>query len=264
MYFILEIVCLVLIVQTIAYGLSVWLGRNSVADVFWGGTIAIASLWTIFPLLWFALQQNPALIPVIPSLVAGILTFLWGFRLFIHIGTRFLKKKKEDPRYAKMSEGWQFYYLRSYLQVFLLQGLLMLAMLAPVLSSTYSRPDNNFYFLGAGILIWAFGLIFEIIADTQLSEFVKTKKPGQIMTKGLWRYSRHPNYFGEVTLWWGIWLVTLPSELWYISLIAPLTITFLILKVSGVPMAEAHYADNEEFQTYAKQTNKFFPWKPKP
>jgi steroid 5-alpha reductase family enzyme len=105
--------------------------------------------------------------------------------------------------------------------------------------------------------------LIEIIADAQLAKFVKTKKPGQIMQKGLWKYSRHPNYFGEVVLWWGIWIITLNAELWWIAFLTPAIITFLILKVSGVPLAEAHYADNEEFQAYAKKTNKFFPWFPK-
>lgn len=264
MFLLLEAACLVLILQTIAFGLSIWTGKNSVADVFWGGTIAIVAAWTIFPLFWLVLNTKPQLIPLIPSLVAGLLTIIWGLRLSAHIGLRFLKTKDEDSRYAQMSQHWSRYYLRSYLQVFLLQGLLMMAMLSPVLSAALKAPTNNFYFLGAGAFVWFIGMAFEIVADAQLAKFVKTKQPGQIMQTGLWRYSRHPNYFGEVVLWWGIWLVTLPSDWWYLSLIAPVTITFLILKISGVPMAEARYADNEAFQTYAKRTSPFIPWKPKP
>ncbi len=264
MFILLEAFCLIFLIQTVAFALSVWTDKNSIADIFWGGTIAVVAAWTIAPLFIFIASRSPSLILLIPSLVVGILTVIWGVRLSTHIGLRFLKKKKEDPRYAKMSANWNQYYLRSYLQVFLLQGALMLAMLTPVISTTIKAPTNNFYFLGAGALLWLFGFLFEIIADMQLSKFVKTKQPGQIMQTGLWRYSRHPNYFGEVVLWWGIWIITLPFEWWYISLIAPVTITFLILKVSGIPMAEAHYADNESFKKYAQKTNKFFPWKPKP
>lgn len=264
MFLWLEIACLIFIIQTIAFGLSVWLGRNSIADVFWGGTIAMAALWIIAPLLSFGLKVNLYFVLFTPSLILGILMALWGLRLSIHIGHRFLKKKKEDPRYERLSQGWKAYYLRSYLQVFLLQGVLMLAMLSALIISTLHAPEPNFYLLGAGVLVWFFGLIFELIADAQLARFVKTKKPGQIMQSGLWKYSRHPNYFGEVTLWWGLWLITLMTPYWYLTLITPLTITFLILKVSGVPMAEAHYKDNAEFQAYAERTNKFFPWKPRP
>lgn len=263
MFLLLEAFCLVLLMQTIAFALSVWTGKNSIADVFWGGTIAVVAAWISWPLFSLVASNNPQLVLVIPSLLAGLLTIVWGLRLSTHIGIRFIQKKGEDPRYAKMSQNWSRYYLRSYLQIFLFQGLLMMAMLSPVLSSTLKAPDNNFYFLGAGALIWLIGFTFEIVADAQLAKFVKTKQPGQIMQTGLWRYSRHPNYFGEVVLWWGIWLVTLPSAWWYISLIAPVTITFLILKVSGVPMAEARYQDNSTFQKYAAKTKAFIPWKPK-
>ena len=263
MHIFLEAACMVFLIQCIAFGLSIWTDKNSIADVFWGGTIALTAAWTIGPLLIMALEYNPSNTPYISSLVVGFATILWGTRLCLHIGKRFVNKKEEDKRYAKMAANWQRFYFRSFWQVFMLQGLLMLAMLTPVLSATYIAPETNFYFWGLGIVVFMLGFIFEVIADLQLSRFVKSKKPGEIMRSGLWKYSRHPNYFGEVVLWWGIWLITLPSELWYISLIAPLTITFLILGVSGVPMAEAHYADNKEFQDYAKKTSIFFPWWPK-
>ncbi len=262
MYLLFEAICLVLVLQTIAFGLSIYTDKNSIADVFWGFSIASGALWIIWPLLSVVLK-TPQLIPFISSLVIGLLTALWGLRLTFHIGKRFLKKKKEDVRYERMSAHWQRFYLRSYLQVFLFQGLLILAMLSPVLATTFNSGTPNFYFLAVGASVWLFGLIFEIIADAQLAKFIKTKQPGQIMQSGLWRYSRHPNYFGEVTLWWGLFIISLSSPLWYVSLIAPVLITFLILKVSGVPMAEARYKDNQDFQTYAKKTNAFWPWFPK-
>ena len=263
MYLLLEVLLFILILQTIGFGLSVWLGRNSVADVLWGFLIALGALYIIAPLALLILNTNPVYLWLNPVTLSGILIMIWGFRLAWHIGTRFIKKDKEDPRYAAMSQNWRCYYLRSYGQVFLLQGLLMIFMLSGLIVMASTGVSINFYTLLLGTTVWALGLAFEIIADKQLTQFIKHKQPGQIMQQGLWRYSRHPNYFGEVTLWWGLWIITLPTPYWYLTLIAPLTNTFLILKVSGVPMAEERYADNKSFQDYAKRTNKFFPWWPK-
>ena len=120
------------------------------------------------------------------------------------------------------------------------------------------------FFLGT--LLSAFALIFETTADHQLTSFLK-QKTGGIMQTGLWKYSRHPNYFGEVTFWWGVFLVTIsPFNIFMstlIFLISPLTITFLILYVSGIPMLEKKYDDNKDFQIYKSKTNAFFPWFPK-
>lgn len=264
MWLILKVACVIWILQTLAFGLSLWLKRNSIADVFWGLSMALTALFANGAFIIFALKTNPLLALFIPSILISLMMAIWGFRLALHIGVRFIKKKKEDLRYAKMAEGWKLYYLRSYAQVFLLQGVLMLAMMSALLVTILNPPAVNFYLITGGVLVWAFGLAFEAIADFQLAKFVKTKKPDQIMKQGLWRYSRHPNYFGEVVSWWGIWILTLNTEFWWVALLTPVTITFLILKVSGVPLAEAHYADNQEFQAYAKYTNRFFPWKPKP
>jgi steroid 5-alpha reductase family enzyme len=263
MLLILKVACGIWLLQTLAFGLSIWTKKNSIADVFWGFSMAVVALLANASFILFAFEANPTLALLTPSVAISFMMAIWGFRLTYHIGSRFIHKNKEDKRYAKMSEGWKNYYLRSYLQVFMLQGALMFGMMAALLVAILNAPETNLYLLAAGVTVWAFGLIFEIISDAQLAKFVKTKKPGQIMKKGLWKFSRHPNYFGEVVSWWGIWIVVANAELWWAALITPLVITFLILKVSGVPMAEAHYADNEEFQSYAKYTNKFFPWWPK-
>ena len=259
----LEVLCFILAIQSAGFVASVFLGRNSIADVLWGFAIASGALLVTLPLGIQLYKAAPYLLLFTPSVVAGGLIALWGYRLTWHIGRRFLKKKAEDPRYAAMSQNWKYYYLRSYLQVFMLQGLLMLAMLAAVITATYQPQVFNSYLLPIGVGIFFTGLIIEAVADQQLSKFVSTKKPGQIMQSGLWKYSRHPNYFGEVLLWWGIFTVLLPTPYWYLAIISPLTITFLILKVSGVPMAEARYKDNPEFQDYTKRTSKFIPWPPK-
>ena len=115
----------------------------------------------------------------------------------------------------------------------------------------------------AGSLVWITGFLFQTIGDFQLTRFAKTKQPGQIMQTGLWKYSRHPNYFGEIAMWWGIWLMvaTLPYGMW--AIISPLTITFLLAKVSGIPMLEAKYKGNPAFEAYKQSTPALIPWFPK-
>ncbi len=253
MFLVLEVLCLTFILQTLAFGVSYYLQKNAVADAFWGLNIAIIAAYcvvSIYPIMFNAK-------------IIALLTIVWGLRLTVILGKRHLKKGPEERRYASMSQNWKYYYLRSYLQVFLLQGLLMIVLSSALITSIIYPtivPQWVFYL---GVSIWVFGFLFEVIGDWQLSKFRKHKEPGQILTHGLWKYTRHPNYFGEVVLWWGIWILTLPSSYWYLSLITPLTITVLILKVSGIPLAENRYKDNQDFQVYAKKTNKFFPWKPK-
>jgi steroid 5-alpha reductase family enzyme len=128
----------------------------------------------------------------------------------------------------------------------------------PILGSKNSLEWFNFI----GIIVWLIGFYFEATADKQLKEFIKNpKNKGKIMQSGLWAYSRHPNYFGEVTMWWGIWLLNLNPNWW--TILGPLTITFLILKVSGVPLLEKKYQGNSEFEDYKKRVSVFIPWKPK-
>jgi steroid 5-alpha reductase family enzyme len=115
-----------------------------------------------------------------------------------------------------------------------------------------------------GVCIWLFGFLFEAIGDFQLLRFKRDPaNRGKIMTSGVWCYSRHPNYFGEVTLWWGIFLIciSVPGSWW--TIVGPLTITYLILQVSGTPMLERRYADNPEYAEYIRRTSSFFPFRPK-
>jgi steroid 5-alpha reductase family enzyme len=108
------------------------------------------------------------------------------------------------------------------------------------------------------------GFTFETVSDWQLAQFLKIpSKKGGVMTTGLWRYSRHPNYFGEVTLWWGIYIIALSVPNGWLSIIGPLTITFLILKVSGIPMLEEGFRDNPDFQKYKQRTSAFIPLPPR-
>ena len=124
-----------------------------------------------------------------------------------------------------------------------------------------SSPTITFGVVGiVGFLVWAIGFYFEAIGDWQLSQFIKNpENKGKLMTAGLWAYTRHPNYFGEALQWWGIWLIGVFSPLGIVAIIGPLTITFLVLKVSGIPMLEKKMAENPDFAEYKKRTSMFIP-----
>jgi steroid 5-alpha reductase family enzyme len=127
-----------------------------------------------------------------------------------------------------------------------------------------SREKGLTFLDALGAAVWLAGFLFEAVGDYQLGQFKrKPESKGKIMTSGLWRYTRHPNYFGEAALWWGIWLAALSVEGGWAGIISPLTIGFLLLKVSGVTMLEKKYVGNEEFAAYARRTSAFFPMPPK-
>lgn len=227
--------------------------RNDIADIAWGLGYILLTLY-----FWISTETTDRAI-LIYSLV-----ILWGLRLAIHVAYR-NKGKKEDHRYANWRKEWgKYFYFRSYLQVYLLQGLFLLVIAFPItlVSSNYQPALNILDVIG--LLIWMLGFYFEAVGDYQLLKFIQNPaNKGKIMKSGLWKYTRHPNYFGEVAMWWGIFLIALSSYNGWFALISPLTITFLLLFVSGVPLLEKKYKDNADFQEYAKKTSAFFPLPPK-
>ena len=227
--------------------------RNDIADVVWGtGFIVIAVT---------ALLSSDAITP--RALLVFFLVLLWGTRLAAHIYYR-NRGKPEDARYRKWREEWGAHaVIRAFLDVFLLQGVLMLVVSVPVIYIIASG-DHTFGWLDlAGVLVWLTGFLFEAIGDYQLIRFKKLpSRKGKIMTEGLWSWTRHPNYFGEVTLWWGIYLIALSLPSGWATVIGPITITFLILKVSGIPLLERKYEGNPEFEKYKRRTSAFFPLPP--
>ncbi len=225
--------------------------RNDVVDIAWGvGFVLMAWLsWVLSP----DFSQR--------GLLLGILITVWGVRLALHIFRRNYGKP-EDYRYQVWRQEWgKWFYLRSYGQVYLLQGSFLFLIILPVLLVNNNTNQAFGYLDIIGLVVWLIGFFFESVGDKQLSEFVKNpENKGKLMQNGLWKYTRHPNYFGEVTQWWGIWLVTMGAPVAWFGIIGPLTITFLILKVSGVPMLEKKMQEKPEFTEYARRTSKFFPW----
>lgn len=238
---------------TLWFGVAVGLQRNDVADVAWGlGYVVLA--------LFLALTRP---VDTRDMLIYGLVT-VWGLRLSLHIHLR-NRGEEEDFRYRKWREEWgRWFLVRSYLQVFLLQGALLLLVASPMVVTSASVGPPLEWVGWIGALVWAVGFFFEAVGDEQLRRFkADSATEGRIMTEGLWRYTRHPNYFGEVTLWWGIFLIALPTEFGLWALVSPVTITFLILFVSGIPMLEAKYEGDPEWEAYRRKTSAFFPLPPK-
>jgi steroid 5-alpha reductase family enzyme len=247
-------VAAVLIYMLLWFIVSLIVKRNDVADVAWGGGFIVAAVAALA-----SSGGTPS-----RALLVIALVIIWGLRLSLHIGSRNLSKG-EDARYRKWREDWGRYAtLRSFFQIYILQGVLLLVISLPVIR-TITAPDAPLTILDLlGSAVWLIGFLFEAVADWQLLQFKKDHaNKGKVITNGLWRYSRHPNYFGEVALWWGVFLIALAVPGGWMTIIGPITITGLILGVSGIPMLEKKYEGNAEFDEYKRRTSAFFPLPPK-
>lgn len=227
---------------------------NSIVDIAWGAGFICVSIVTLIQ------GKGMAIRPVLLTALVSI----WGTRLAIHIALR-NRGKGEDFRYLKWRSEWGRWFVpRSYLQIFLLQGILLLVISYPVILVNQSRNMDLTLLDAIGVLIWCAGFFFESVADYQLVRFKRNpKNKGKIMTGGVWKYSRHPNYFGEALLWWGVFSVALSVENGWTAIASPILITFLLLKVSGVSMLEKKYIGNDDYAAYAKKTSPFIPRFPK-
>jgi steroid 5-alpha reductase family enzyme len=252
MNYYLSLALILLGYMTVWFMVSVIKNRNDVADIAWGlGFVLMA--WVSFYISGFSVK----------AVLVNSLVTVWGLRLAWHIYRR-NAGKPEDYRYLAWRKDWgKWFYVRSYLQVYILQGLFLFLIIQPVLfinknTGTIGVSD------AFGVLVWVIGFYFESVGDKQLKEFVSNPvNKGKIMDKGLWKYTRHPNYFGEVTQWWGMFFIALfiPGALFTIT--GPLTITCLILFVSGVPLLEKKYTGRPDFEEYKKRTSMFFPLPPR-
>lgn len=228
---------------------------NGIADIGWGVGFIIVT--------WATLEYSHTNYPKQRLLI--FLITIWGLRLASYLAIRNWDKP-EDFRYAQMRKEWgNRVALNSFLRVFMLQGFIMFLMCLPIIlvnSTPRTEHLKSLYPIGAAI--WALGIFIEGLADHEMFFFKENPAhKGYVMDKGLWKYSRHPNYFGEMLVWWGIFIIAIPSGYWYISLISPVLITFLLLKVSGVTMLEKKYEGNDAYSAYKRRTSAFVPWFPK-
>ena len=235
--------------------------NNSIVDIFWG-------LGFIVIIAYFVLNSNSYIerqAVLLTKHLVNLCVIVWGLRLAIHIYIR-NRGKGEDWRYINFRKLWSKHniphWLGAFLQVFMLQGFFMFVVALPVIHVNNAYSGVNVLTL-LGVIIWITGFGFEAIGDYQLAAFKKNpQNKGKTMMYGLWKYTRHPNYFGEMTMWWGIWLMSVnfftPVQT-IISIISPVTITWLLTKVSGVPLLESKYKEDAAYQEYIKNTPAFFP-----
>jgi steroid 5-alpha reductase family enzyme len=261
---IIPILLIVLTFVTLVYLLAQYMKDSSIMDIFWGIGFIFVSISSAF-IQYLRFGEVSLSLLLICALV-----FIWGMRLSIHI---YLRHTSEDPRYVEWRNAWgKNYWWRSYFQIFLLQGVLLLGVSSSILALAYQKPLSldvsttaTFLALFFGVCIWIIGFVFESLADAQLSKHIKQarlqNKPSTILKTGVWSYSRHPNYFGEAVLWWGIWIITLSHSAVpvYLSIIGPILITVLVRYVSGVPLTEKRMSQKSDFAEYAKQTPVFVP-----
>ncbi len=229
--------------------------RYDLVDSAWGPTFIVAT----------AINLNLHR----PGTLAGKIVFglvvIWGARLCYHILRRFLRTTSEDLRYVTLRSKWSQKYLslQSFIRIYMAQAVFACLVSLPVMVVIQARNYDPFW-LPVGVAVWVVGFLIEITADKQLKDFLASKdNKGKLMTSGLWSFSRHPNYFGELTMWWGLWLTTFGAGSWAIALIGPMLISFFIIFVSGLPPAEARSSEKSGWDKYKSKTSPLLLWPPK-
>jgi len=248
-----KIVCSVV---ALAWIVSLIKKDNSVMDIAYGIAFIALALYTYFS---SDIPQD------LRASIITICVLLWGSRLTYRIWSR-NRMNGEDYRYKAWRSTWMkrgalYFYTRSLLQIFALQGIIIVAIGLPIIfANTLSGEVFSLLNL-LGFVVWIVGFYFEVRADSELAHFLKYRHPvNTVLQTGLWKYSRHPNYFGEATMWWGMALMVVGLPYWYLVLLSPILVTYLLRFVSGVPLLEARYANDPEYQEYTKKTNIFVPW----
>lgn len=257
---------LALTLTTLLWLLSIRLRDVSIVDPYWGPGFAIIAAASFLHgsgdprNLWDPLATHEP-----RQLIVLIMVALWGLRLGIYLLRRNIGHG-EDFRYAAMREhhGARFWWL-SLFTVFTLQGFLQWFVALPAqvaLLQHHQSALGPLDFVGLGV--WGIGLFFEAVGDWQLARFkADPANRGKVLDRGLWRYTRHPNYFGDAMIWWGVWIVSAsaPGGLWTIA--SPALMMFLVMRVSGVTMLERTLAERPHYRDYIARTSAFFPWPPK-
>ncbi|MGM0451801.1 MAG: DUF1295 domain-containing protein [Thermodesulfobacteriota bacterium] len=254
----LFIVNLAAVVVFMCIGWAISLARENVtiADSFWGIGFVIIAWLTFFAADGFIGRK----------VIITLIVTLWGLRLCVHLSLR-NRGKGEDPRYAAWREKYgENFRVVSLYKVFLVQALFQwLIALGIQYGQMAETPARLTWLDAAGVAIWATGFVIETAADYQLASFLSNPaNKGKVMDQYLWRYSRHPNYFGESLVWWGIFVIVLsvPWGVW--TIISPVVITYTLLRITGVTlMEETEFSENTEYRAYIEKTNAFVPWFPR-
>lgn len=242
-----------LAVHTVAFGVGRHIGRYNVVDVAWGlGFIAVALVAAILD------DGNVFRRWLLLALVA-----IWGLRLSWHI-YRKTAGKGEDPRYADLLRGASLSQVLR--KVFLLQGFVTWFVSLPLQLSAVTGPTPRRWLALtlAGVLLWAVGLIFEAVGDHQLRVFKsEPAHRGVVMDRGLWAWTRHPNYFGDACVWWGLWLITITRWWSLTTVLSPLLMTYFLVYATGARLTEKYMAGRPGFDEYQERTSFFIPRPPR-
>ena len=233
--------------------ISLRIRNASIVDLFWGfGFVLIA--WTSY----FASGSDSS-----RGLLLAILTTAWGLRLTLYLSWR-NHRKPEDYRYRAMRErhGDRFPSI-SLWTVFGLQGFIMWFVSFPLQAASGSTGPLTWLDVAGGV-VWLIGWLFETVGDWQLARFKSDPhNRGQVMSRGLWRYTRHPNYFGDFLVMWGFYFIAISGQAWW-TIGSPLLMSFLLIQISGVKLLEKSLIKNRpDYQAYTDRTNAFFPWRPR-
>ena len=242
--------------MSILWIISVIIKNVSIVDLFWGFGFVLTNVFYFISTDGLGLRK----------VILLILVSIWGFRLTGYLSWRNIGKG-EDYRYKQFRRkyGENRYWWISFFQTFLLQGILMWLISAPLLGAQYHGQEKSPGSLDyAGIALWITGFIFETFGDYQLARFkADPSNKGKVLSSGLWRYTRHPNYFGDSAVWWGYGFLCLGAgSIW--PVLGSILMTALIIKVSGVALLEKNLIDKKpEYREYIEKTSAFVPWFPK-
>ncbi|MFW6046865.1 MAG: DUF1295 domain-containing protein [Candidatus Woesearchaeota archaeon] len=247
-----------LLFYLVVYSISKIVKRDDIVDVAWAFGFLIVAIANVV----YTANVNVFIIFSSQTLIT-LLVSIWSIRLGVHILNR-IKTTSEDKRYIRLKEHWNNSSIQILIKIYALQFLLLYLISLPISFSFYTQNMgfNNIMII-LGLILWVIGFLFEVIGDYQLKKFKNSTSSEKILKSGLWRYTRHPNYFGEVLMWWAVFIISINTWISLLGIIGPVLLTYLILFVSGVPMLENKYKGIVEFEQYKAKTSKFIPWFPK-
>ena len=233
---------------------SVLLRNAGIVDIVWGFGFSVISI-----VLAVTLDGNDG-----RQTLVAVMTCTWGLRLAVHLGKRNIGKP-EDWRYAAMRSRRRNFALSSLVTVFVVQGLIMFVVSLPVQWANADSSPGVGPIASMGVMLWIVGVLFEAVGDRQLARFkADPANAGLVMDRGLWSLTRHPNYFGDSVVWWGIWLVAAETGSGVFSVVGPVVMTWFLLRVSGVPMLERSMMKRRPgYADYVARTSAFFPRPPR-
>lgn len=246
---------IILVLVSLLWIWSVFIKNVSIVDIFWGLGFVVVNTFYVFNS--GELNNRKLLILTLVS--------IWGCRLAIYLAMRNIGKG-EDFRYQEFRRNYgpDRYWWLSYFQTFLLQGALIMIISVTLLGISGAKDSGALTILDfIGIIIWLVGFTFEAGGDFQLARFKsKPENKGKVLDTGFWKYTRHPNYFGDAAVWWAYALFSIAAGSYW-QIVGSIIMTLLIIKVSGVSLLEKTLKESKpQYRDYIEKTNSFFPWFP--